>query len=188
MTSPNEHPEVSRLRRLGKGLLGFGVLLACGLMFCLFAVGYWLIVDAIWTNRSAWLGFAAPATAGGSSVGDSRQVTIGVLHGLEVFFLAPLPALVFLSVADYFKYFHASDKGTNDRGHESASLQTLHRVEGLVVNLMIASIATDLVGKVLQGVSLGSVAAEASVVLLLGLYWVALELVSSSKARRDHSE
>jgi hypothetical protein len=186
--SRDEHRIVRILRLIGSGLLSVGSVLACMLMVCLFVVGFLLILKAFWGNRDAWWGIG-PASPSHSSISpDSRQITVAVLHGLEFFFLAPLPALVFLSLARFFRSFQTSDNAENSRNDESRCAHQLHRVKALVISLMIASIATDLLGKALQGISLEMAIAESLVMLLLGAYWFSLEKVCSRNSGGGHSE
>jgi len=179
--SSREHPTVRRLRQFGNSLLGLGGVFSCVLMGALFVVGFLVIWTSLWSARSAWLGLPLSADRSGSLTTDLPHTIVGVLHGLEFFFLAPLPALVFLSLAGYFKRFQQMSRGPDDGG-ESASLHQLHRVKALIVNLMIASLATDLLGKVTQGIAVQAILAESLVVLLLGVYWMCLERLSAAGA------
>src|SRR5687767_12854161 len=115
----HEHKFVRRLRKLGNGLLSVGGVFACILMVCLFVVGFGLIFIAIWKHRRDIL------------TPDSRHITVGVLHGLEFFFLAPLPALVFLSLSRFFRSFQTSDKDQYSPIKESNCAHQLHRVKAL---------------------------------------------------------
>jgi hypothetical protein len=176
--SPPEHRFVIGLRKFGTVLLGLGSALACVLMICLFLVGFCLIFKAVWTTRYSW----SPISTEGSHLTDPGNAIVKVLHGLEFFFLAPLPALVFFSLARFFKSFQSVNRSSRNFADESASAHQLHRIKAFVVSLMTASVATDLLGKTFQGISWQTVIAESTVLVLLGVYWFTLHRICSNKA------
>jgi len=162
-----EHRFVTFLRKCMGILFAVGSVLACLLMICLFGIGFIFLFKGL-------LGFFERGEISGP------DVIVSVLHGLEFFFLAPLPFLVLLSLARFFRSFLNPNEVSND---ESKCDHQLHRVKALVVNLMIASVATDLLGRSLQGVTIETALGESLVMLLLGAYWFSLELVCSRHAR-----
>jgi len=161
------------------------------LMICLFLVAFWFITQAVLDARPAsWTGSAArtPTSTNASSLlptadssgpqpDHSAHIMVRVLHGVELLFLAPLPFLVFLSLARYVQSFLKSDGQASSQDRLSGCGSQLHSVKTLVVSLMTASIATDLLRRAIENVSLPSAAAEGLVMLLLGSYWLGLELV-----------
>jgi hypothetical protein len=102
--------------------------------------------------------------------------------------LEPLPFLVFLSLARYVQSFLQSDGQANSNDTLSGCGTQLHRVKTLVVALMTASVATDLLRRAIEDVSLLAAAAEGLVMLLLGSYWFALEKVCQPHCKKSASD
>lgn len=180
-TPPPEHLFVIGLRKCGEGLLSLGSVLSCVLMLALFVIGFWLIVQAVVANGRFLIdhpvGHSAPSTGN-----DPRHITVAILHGLEFFFLAPLPALVFVSLARFFRSFGVASGAPTSAIDEARCSNRLHRVKALVVGLMAASVASDLLGRSLQGLSLEATIAESIALIVLVLFWYALERSCSHKA------
>lgn len=208
-TQPNqpehkrEHWGVRTLRWLGATLPAFGGLFAFALMVCLFLVAFWFITQALFNEfPSTWRYPAEQASmsprtnnVGGVISASSRpqadqsaQITVRVLHGVELLLLAPLPLLVFLSLARYVRSFLQSDGQANCNDTLSGCGTQLHRVKTLVVALMTASVATDLLRRAIEDVSLPAAAAEGLVMLLLGSYWFALEKVCQPHCKKRASD
>ena len=143
-------------------------------MVLLFVAAFWFIIAALLGAFSA--SYHGPTSS--MPHNDSGRTTVHVLHGVELLFVAPLPFLVFLSLARYVRVFIQSG-ASHGSGHELAACESqLHRVKTLVVALMTASIATDLLRRAIENVSLSEAAAEGLIMLLLGGYWFALEKVT----------
>ena len=92
------------------------------------------------------------------------------LRGFEYLFLAPLPYLVFHSLIKYVATFRQPG-ASEDAEHQ------VRRAKSLIVSLMVAVIATDLVSKILgpEGVVAGAevlvMAALVGYILVLGAGW-----------------
>lgn len=160
---------------LGIKLLVIGSVIACLLMLVLFATGFALIANALWSHRAGFFG-ATDAAAHAAGTSASNLALVEGLHGLEFLFFAPLPYLVFKSLARYFQSFLKSETLAVDAdANEMLSSVRLHRVKALVLGLMTAAVATDLLSRAMQGVSLAAAAAEALVMVVLGSYWFILD-------------
>jgi hypothetical protein len=188
-----EHWGIRVLRMLSETLPGVGALVAYVLMVCLFVVAFWFIIQAlVYALSPSWvypIEQAAPTlhTETGIDEGDdasdghvskSALLTINVLHGIELLFIAPLPFLVFLSLSRYVESVVTSDAKSANESLVNCEGQ-LHRVKTLVVGLMTASVATDLLRRAIENVSLPAAAAESLIMLVLGSFWFVLERAST---------
>ncbi len=92
------------------------------------------------------------------------------LSGIEFFFLAPLPFLLPLSLARYIR------DSREDRD-ESASKADLLSVKALTTALLIAVLASDLVGDALgpDGLRYEGAISASLVIAVLGMYFYSLE-------------
>lgn len=92
------------------------------------------------------------------------------LGGLEFFFLAPLPFLLPLSLA---RYIRDSREDRDERGSKADLLS----VKALTTALLIAVLASDLVGEALgpEGLHYEGAVSASIVIAVLGTYFFALE-------------
>src|SRR5690242_11490137 len=99
-----------RLAPLASALSNVGAALGSVIMGILFVLGLWIIARAIWWNRTTWW-------RGPDSAADPHHFIVSVLNGIELLFLAPLPALVFLSLGQFVESFgeSAHDPGADDQ-------------------------------------------------------------------------
>jgi hypothetical protein len=98
------------------------------------------------------------------------------LSGLELFFLAPLPYLAFLSVVKLvratFDFERNKDRNALEEAHKF-----IGRVKHLIIGLMIAVVATEMIHRVVGGsgaaLDIQSLAAMLGLILVLTFnYWV----------------
>jgi hypothetical protein len=94
-----------------------------------------------------------------------------VVKGIELLFLAPLAFIVVLGVRRYLKdkFFHVRSKGHGNL--------LLLEAKALVVSLLMAVVATDLISKILSvgGLTYEAAITESLVIIVLGAYYFALE-------------
>jgi len=96
-----------------------------------------------------------------------------VLKGLEFLFLSPLPFMIVYSVGRYLGSLLDFAQETKRR----SLLGEIVSVKALIISLIIAIIATDLVSKILaaDGLTRDAALYECLVILVLGAYLVVLE-------------
>src|SRR5712691_2851193 len=126
-------------------------------MFGSFGVGFVVISE----------GFAGALTAfvGGTKPSAAAAVLLNtILGGLEMFFLAPLPFLAFISIT---RLFRAVISRQPERLDFSYSFIT--EVKRLITGLMIAAVATDLIHHIIGGVELEPITTAAALGLILAL-------------------
>jgi hypothetical protein len=179
-------------------LPAFGGTLAFGVMVALFVVGFWAVIQPLRfappfghrtaapaitkadasaapmiNDKSAPIVSAMPV-AKNEGVAESVQITIHILEGVELLLLAPLPFLVFVSLSRYVRDFIQTDLSAIAALPPHTSGAEFHEIKVLIVSLMTASVATDLMRRAFNSIDLNVALAEGLVMLLLGLYWWAL--------------
>jgi hypothetical protein len=137
------------------------------LMAALFGVG----LHHIW--MSVWLGFHPEDGRWPEATGIQWAI-----HGLEFLYLAPLAFMVLYSLTRYIESHTAKDQATA----MTETRRDLLHVKGLVISLLIAVIATDLVGKMLgRGLGMAEAISESVVVVVLMGYFALLEILSGKR-------
>lgn len=93
-----------------------------------------------------------------------------VLKGLELIFLAPMAYLTFLTL---WRYVEGNRKGVVD----SSLRRQVMEIKSLIVGLIIAVVATDLLGDVLSPIGAGyeSAITGCLIIAVLGAYVIGLE-------------
>jgi hypothetical protein len=168
--SPHE-----RLLWLNRRMLFGGVAISCAIMYCLLIAGFWSILKGV----LIFFDVLPPV--------EHHYMAIAI-HGLEFIFLAPLPYFLLLSVAKYVEVTSPGPSTTNQgaddpqpRTADEAKAELL-TVKSFSVTLFIAVFATNLLGKALapKGLEFESTLCSALLIVVLGLYFVALEKFASS--------
>jgi hypothetical protein len=111
-----------------------------------------------------------------TEIGGRVAVSLA-LKGLEMLFLAPLPFMVVFAVGGYLRALGASEAG-GERSDER-KIGRLERTKSLLISLMVAVMAADLVSKTLSNDGLTPEAAiyESIVIAVLGGYFLLRERV-----------
>jgi uncharacterized protein YacL len=117
-------------------------------------------------------GFHVAAAASGPS--SSERAAHQVIRGVEILLLAPLAYFVLVNLARYVQTWKSGDD-------DEKAKSNLLGVKALVVGLLIAMVATDLVGKILseKGLDEQSALLECLVILVLTAYCFGLELIAA---------
>jgi hypothetical protein len=162
----NEINLETRLAKLFNRLFGIGLLLAGGLMAMLFVAGFWMFVRAI--ANFSWRTRVPEGTE------TNAFALVDALRGLEYFFLAPLGYLVFLTL---IRYLENTVKSGSDPHEEQRSEKQMVAVKVLIINLLLAIVATDLVSKILgpKGLSVEAAGTEVFVMGAFAGYFLLLE-------------
>ena len=126
---------MNRLRRLFDQcvywLMALGLVVTGVLMLGLFGAGFFVVGRAL----GVFAGVITPHPPVADPVSDA---IVGVLHGLEYLFVAPLAFLLFRALIDYIAE-------SRPDGNPGADLE-IRRIKTLIVSLMISAVATDLAG------------------------------------------
>lgn len=163
------------LTNLAYALLVVGILLAGILMAILMFIGFYEMYKgvSIFFNLSHMPEHTAS---------KESSILAFTLKGLEFLFLAPLGFLTLLSMAKYIANMQSPDHTEADRG--------ILEVKALIVSLMIAIIATDLIARVLSGRGLTyEVTLTGSLfIAVLGAYFVSLHKLANLSGHRRRDE
>src|SRR5882724_7640237 len=131
MPDSKKKPWFGWLRMLSVVIIFAFAVISCLTMLGLFVAAFWQFGQAIWILLEF-----LPPPKGMTIEGSGIERTI---RGVELLFLAPLGYLVLTSLAQYcFK------------GGDPAAKAQLAGVKGLVLGLLIALIASDLVDRILK--------------------------------------
>ena len=162
----NEIDLEARLAKFLDRLFGVGLLLAGGLMAVLFVAGFWMFVRAI--AKFSWRTHVPEGTEA------DAFALVEALRGLEYFFLAPLGYLVFLTL---IRYVESTVNTGSDPHADQRSEKQMVAVKVLIINLLLAIVATDLVSKVLgpKGLSVEAAGTEVFVMSAFAGYFLLLE-------------
>jgi hypothetical protein len=135
----------------------------CGLLLA----GLWEMI----TGLRVFVGHLPKPEDALSAEGAALQHAI---KGIEFFLLAPLPYFVLLSLSNYIK-------NSREGAVPGSAKERLLSVKALAIGLLIAVIATDLVGKILSrdGLAMHAALCETLAIVVLGAYFFGLEVLGS---------
>ncbi len=147
-----------------------GAICAGVLMISLFVAAFWEIGGAVFVF------FRILPSRNPKFASDSDALVVA-LKGIEYLFLAPMSFLVYRNLAIYVA---AQVTGSENSQAEVAVTET----KGLVTSLMIAVVATDLVGKALspEGLAERPPVYELTLMVVLGAYFFLLHWVAGSRS------
>jgi hypothetical protein len=157
------------LHRIFKALYIAGAVCAGGLMVALFVAAFCEI------GTSLLIFFHRIPVRDLTSTPESEAITVA-LKGIEYLFLAPMSFLVYRSLAIY-----VADMANG--GHNPAARSAVTEAKSLVTSLMIAVVATDLVGKVLSpdGLAQRRPIYELILIVVLGGYYLMLHHIGKGE-------
>lgn len=115
-----------------------GAICAGLLMAAMFGAGFWELAAGV----RIFFGLMPSPQAGARP--ESEAIVVA-LKGIEYLFLAPMGFLVFQAIVNYVTVRRTHPVGQELKNAEAAVADT----KALVINLMIAVVATDLVGRAL---------------------------------------
>ena len=130
--------KLDRFTELFEKLFVLGLLVAGLLMALLFAAGFVTISRAIWLFSLELFGH--------ESAGPRTHPLVESLRGLEYLFLAPLGYMIFLTL---IRFLEGLVKIDDHPQKEKAAERQMMTMKTLMVNLLVAVVATDLVSKIL---------------------------------------
>ena len=151
----------------------FAAAIATLLMAALFAVGLHHIAKgarlAFWPEKRVLESSLLPPAPWASGLQWA-------IHGLEFLYLAPLAFMILYNLAKYIKSLTIPNQTERTLKIAEARGALLH-VKGLGISLLIAVVATDLVGQILvgTGVETMEVISESIVIVVLAAYFRLLE-------------
>jgi len=157
------------LQRIVKARYIAGAVCAGGLMIAIFIAAFCEI------GTSLLIFFHRIPVRELMSTPESEAITVA-LKGIEYLFLAPMSFLVYRSLAIY-----VADMANG--GHNPAAKCAVTEAKSLVTSLMIAVVATDLVGKVLSpdGLAQRRPIYELILIVVLSGYYLMLHYIGKSE-------
>ena len=184
------HPAtlVHKLRNAADFCLTIFSLVSLVIMISLMGVGLWKMLLSILRFFGAYGGMTRLATNPPSSTltpgltGLENSGVASALEGLECIFLAPL---AFLLVSGIWNFVEAVNKAIrDDKPLASVPPTFLNRVKGLIIGLMIAVVATDLLKRSIeeQGLTYRPAITGCLFIVVLAAYSFLIERSSSARS------
>ncbi len=155
-----------------------------GSVLAALALGFLVLTGLLTIFKGVYSGLVSAVRnlAHPSAAMFSEQPAHQVIRGVELLLLAPLAFLVLVNLARYVKAW--MDKEDDERAKAD-----LLGIKALVVGLLIAMVATDLVGKILSedGLDRSSALFESLVIGVLTVYCFGLEWLAIKVPRAEAS-